>query len=473
MCRYLAEGLDFRGSLGRGVRESSDLRKLYRFTTLIVTLSFAFFVPYFSPRLEGVILPSTTGAVGTSPSVFGQLIAFSTPEVAVQVDLNGDGDILDRVIRHYNVASGTLTNTGAVGDFPSLFGELIVFTGPGNLVSYYNVTSSTVTGLGLVGDGARIYDDLLVFVGNDQKIRVYNISTGVVENTGVLGASPAVFGTTVAFSTLESLVGADLNGDGVTDPFTSVARYYDTKTRAVVNTGALADHVSVYGSIIAFDYALNAPVRFYNTSSGSTVNTGTIGLSPAVYGSMVFLENGTIRGYDMSTGVSDDTRVDGNALSVYRNMVAFETDENIVNKDLNGDHLVKDVVLRYFQLPLHDIGVTSLTVSSTDLNQPAITLTATVANLGGSTETFSMSFLWNSTVISVIQGMSLGSGGSATVSIQWATGSLLPGSYMISAKAGVVPEENETVNNVYDGGTLTKPAPALLGGGGGAIPRPL
>jgi hypothetical protein len=447
------------------------LRKLCQIAILVVTLSAAFFIPHFPLRLAGAILPSTTGAVGTSPSAYGQLIAFSTPEVAVQIDLNGDGDFGDRVIRYYNVESGALTNTGVVGDFPSLFDELIVFTGPGNAVSYYNITSSTLTSAGLVGERARLHDDLIVFAGNDQKIRVYNVSTGVVENTGALGASPAAFGTTVAFSTLESLVGADLNGDGVTDPFTSVARYYDTRTHAVVNTRALADHVSVYGSIIAFDYALNAPVRFYNTTSGSTVNTGTIGLSPAVYGSMVFVENGTIRHYDMSTSASDDTRVDGNALSVHRNLVAFETDENIVNKDLNGDHQVKDVVVRYFHLPLHDIGVTSLTASATDLNQPAITLTAAVANLGGSTETFSLSFLWNSTLISLVPGMTLGSGGLAMVSVQWTTGSLSPGTYTISARASVVPDENETVNNVYAGGTLTKPAPPIGGAYGGGIAR--
>ena len=465
-CRYLAEGLDFRESFARSIRKlSSALRKLYHFAILTITLSFAFFVPYLSPRLEGVILPSTTGGVGTSPSVFGQLIAFSTPEVAVQIDLNGDGDLADRVIRYFNITSDVLTNTGAVGDFPSLFGELIVFTAPGNLVSYHNVTSSTVTSPGLVGDGARIYDDLIVFAGNDQKIRVYHVSTGVVDNTGAAGANPAVFGNIVAFSTSEGLFGADLNGDGVTDPFTSVARYYDTKTRAVVNTGALADHVSVYGSIIAFDYALNAPVMFYNTTSGSTVNTGTIGLGPAAYGSMVLMENGTIRSYDTSTGVSDDTRVDGNAVSVHRNLVAFETDENIVNKDLNGDHLVKDVVIRYFQLPLHDIAVTSLTASSTSLSQPAITLSARVANLGGSTETFSVSFLWNSTLIGVVPGITLGSGGSATVSMQWTTGSLSPGRYLTSARATVIPEENETVNNTNPGGTYTKPAPEGVSGG--------
>ena len=441
------------------------MRKLYQATILIVMLSLAFVVPYFLPRLAGVILPSSTGAVGTSPSAHGQLIAFSTPEVAVQIDLNGDGDLGDRVIRYYNLTSGVLTNTGAVGNFPSLFGKLIVFTGPGNMVSYYNVSSSTVTSSGLVGDGARLHNDLIVFAGNDQKIRVYNVSTGVVENTGALGASPSMFGTTLAFSTLESLVGADLNGDGVIDPFASVARYYDTKTRAVVNTGALADHVSGYGSIIAFDYALNAPVMFYNTTSGTTVNTGAVGLMPAVYGSMVFMENGTIRRYDMSTGMSDDTRVDGNALSVHRNLVAFETDENIVNKDLNGDHMVKDVVIRYFQLPLHDIAITSLTASSMDLNQPAIALAARVANLGGSTETFSVSFLWNSTLIGVVPGITLGSGGSATVSMQWTTSSLPPGTYLTSAKASVVPEENETSNNTNLDGTLTKPAPEGVGGG--------
>ena len=453
------------------------MRRSCQLTIAIVILGLALFPPFHLPRQVVAILPTSTNAVGTSPSAYGSIIAFTTDEVKIQADLNGDGDRLDRVIRYYDVVSGTLTNTRALGDFPSVYESLIVSTMPNGTITIFNITSSNLINTGVRGEGARVWGDSVAFTGLgpgfSQKVGIYHLSTRLTENTGAFGSYPSLHGRILAFSTSEAQVNSDLNGDGTIDPFTSVARYYDTTSRTVVNTGALADKVSAYGSIIGFDYAQNAPIRFYNTTSGVTGDTGTVGLAPVVYGDLIFMENGTIRKYQLSTGTSEDTRIDGNAVTAYQNLVAFETDENIVNKDLNGDHQIKDVVIRFFELPYHDVAVSSSTPSGTDMNQPPITLTATITNPGDSTQTFSLTFLWNSTDISVVSGITLGSKTSTSVSVQWSTGSLLPGAYVLSARASVVSGESETVNNLFVDGTLVKPAPAPIGtgAGGGSSPR--
>ncbi len=419
------------------------------------------------PRIDeaAAILPTSTGAVGKSPSVYGQLVSFTTAETAVQIDLNGDGDKLDTIIRHYNVSSGTVTNTRVEGVSPSIFGNIIAYATPMGLIQFYNITSDAVFNTGLTGESPRIWGNLIVFVGLDQRVKTYNMVSRAVEDTGALGANPSVHETLIGFSTSEGLVQADLNGDGSIDPFTSVVRYYDTLSRRTVNTAAVGEKTSTYGNIIAFDYALNAPIRFYNTTSGTVTDTGLAGFSPAAYGDHVFLENGTIRMFEVSTGTQSDTRIDGTSPSAYKNLVAFETDENIVNKDLNGDHIVKDVIIRYFQLPLHDVAVTSVETSSPTLTDP-LGITVRVSNLGDFGESFILSILWNYTIIQTFQ-VTLNAQASTSVTASWSTSSLNPGAYVINAGVSVIPSESETANNAIVDGTFLKQSVIIGGGGGG------
>lgn len=432
----------------------TGLSKILRVLALLVASLLVFNIP----QLEQVsgIQPVSTGAEGKNPSLHGSIIAFSTPEAAVQTDLNVDGDLFDNVIRYYDLATGLVTNTAAAGDNPSVYGNVIVFRTPRGVIQYYDIEGRRLFNTTVVGEEPKVWGDMIVFAGNDQKLRIYNVSSGSLENIGVFGSNPTLDGRVIAFSTVETLVNTDLDGDGTINPFTSVVRFYDLSTRAVVNTGAVGDRTSVYNMLIAFDYALNAPIRLYNITSGEVINTGAVGFTPTIYGDHVFLENGTIRQYVTSSGASTDTRIDGTSPSAFKNLVAFETDENIVNKDLNGDQIVKDVVIRYFELPLRDIAVTSLVTSTSDLSQPRISLTATVANLGDSTESSILSFFWNSTVIGTVSDVSLQPGASASVTIEWETGSLGSGTYFLSVKAAVVGGESETVNNLFLDGTLSK-----------------
>jgi len=142
-----------------------------------------------------------TGVVGQNPSLYGDKIAFETWESDVQEDLNGDGDMNDRVIRYYDVTTQTVTNTGAVGQFPALYGSRIAFT-----------TAESDVGQDLNSDGK--------ILGN--VIRYYDLSTGQVVNTGELGTEPDIYEDTISFYLWEGWADADLNGDGdQSDPIVS------------------------------------------------------------------------------------------------------------------------------------------------------------------------------------------------------------------------------------------------------------
>jgi hypothetical protein len=147
---------------------------------------------------------TNTGVVGQNPSLYGDKIAFETWEYDVQEDLNGDGDMNDRVIRYYDVTTQTVTNTGAVGQFPALYGSRIAFT-----------TAESDVGQDLNSDGK--------ILGN--VIRYYDLSTGQVVNTGELGTEPDIYEDTISFYLWESWADADLNGDGdQSDPIVSTYR---------------------------------------------------------------------------------------------------------------------------------------------------------------------------------------------------------------------------------------------------------
>jgi hypothetical protein len=114
----------------------------------------------------------------------------------------------------------------------------------------------------------------------------------------------------------------------------------------------------------------------------------------------------------------------------------------------------------------HDIAVTSVLYSKTVLGQGyAQNITVNVTDTGDYTETFNLTAYANTSSIAS-QNVTLPSGTSANVTFTWNTTGVAYGNYTISAYAWPVPNETNTVNNNFTGGTVYVGIPGDINGDG-------
>ncbi len=137
--------------------------------------------PRFHPTIRYYDIDSgqvvNTKAAGHSPVIYENIIAFTTNEVLIAEDLNGDGDLGDSVLRYYDLQTNQVVNTGQVGQYPSIYGNHIVF-------------------------------------GQGRYVRYYDIETGQTFDTGILGTEPDIFEDTITYYVWEDWMNNDLNADG-------------------------------------------------------------------------------------------------------------------------------------------------------------------------------------------------------------------------------------------------------------------
>lgn len=147
------------------------------------------------------------------------LVAFDVPEFSQdETDLNGDGDVLDRVLHVYDFVDGSLTSLGLASEL----GTVVV----GGVLVAFAVPEDDQGDTDLNGDGDT--EDLV--------LHIYSAETGVTTNTGLafLGA-PSLGIASVAFQVFEAgQDAADLNGDADTDDL--VLHVYDARTGLTTNT---------------------------------------------------------------------------------------------------------------------------------------------------------------------------------------------------------------------------------------------
>jgi hypothetical protein len=96
----------------------------------------------------------------------------------------------------------------------------------------------------------------------------------------------------------------------------------------------------------------------------------------------------------------------------------------------------------YYYTSVHDIAITNLTASSTEVN-------VTIENQGTHTETFNVSAYYTRLSDPLIgtQTVTLTKGATTTLTFTWNPPS--PGRYEIRAEATTVPEETDTADNIY------------------------
>lgn len=279
-------------------------------------------------------------AVGGDPPLWGDHLIFPTPETFLGRDLNGDADTRDAVLRIKNVRTGRVRNTGVPvsnrhravdlyqdtavfvtqesslqngGGLFNLWGTLRTDEGPigvlnvetgevrmldvwgarptvhenivtisGSTLRYYDLAEDRLVNTGQPGTHPAVWDDWIVYerkVDGVPRLHLYHLETGGVQSTGIAGAYPAIHEGTIAFSTDESWINQDLNGDG--DQGDTVVRAYDIAQDRVINTGQSGQDPAIYGDRIAFNQGRS--ILYHDLSTGQTYATGQQGAEPDIY----------------------------------------------------------------------------------------------------------------------------------------------------------------------------------------------
>jgi hypothetical protein len=292
-----------------------------------------------------------TGLEGISASVSGSKIAFETYEVWVGEDLNGDGyHSADGVIRYLDLKTGEVTNTGVLGYTSRMSGSIIAFGVP----EKYPLVDGTDRDLNGDGDAT---DNLIGYI---------DITTG--EHTYVAeGTGPRISGSTICFWTREEWLndhaGSDVNGDGDTDD--TVLGIYDiiSGTTTVVDVRGM-DSPSISGSLIVFstsEYfwesdlngdgdAVDAIISVYDITTGTLTFTEAEGLMPSISGSLIAYEVWESWYGDLN----GDGDTDDSLIYLYDLLTGEKTNTGIFGRDVTiGTKLVAfktGQTLRYFPL---------------------------------------------------------------------------------------------------------------------------
>ena len=197
----------------------------------------------------------TIVGVGEVPSLHGNIIVFSTDESSVGADLNDDGDVEDMVIRYYDILTHTTTNTGKIGEYPSIYESTIAF-------SIYEPMVDT----DLNCDGDR----------NDYVIRYLPADTAVINVTT---------STTVVVESCSVSINATVENQGTITETFNVTAYYNTTpintTEVTLTSGNIVTITFTWNTtgVEEGDYAISAKASVDPGETDTTDNTkvdGTI-----------------------------------------------------------------------------------------------------------------------------------------------------------------------------------------------------
>ncbi|MEM3154973.1 MAG: hypothetical protein QW165_05435 [Candidatus Woesearchaeota archaeon] len=258
---------------------------------------------------------------GSNPSIFGFIAAFETRET--DVDLNGDGDYDDVVIRFANVRDGKVASTNSIGHNPFVWSKLIVFS-----------TNEAELGVDFSNDG-DMADDI---------IRQYDIDKKETVNLKAVGDFPVVNQHALLFVTDESQVSTDLNLDG--DKSDNVLRVLDRESRKVSNEKISAGRIVLTKTGKAV-FSSDGEIVFFDAIEQKNERTGQNGISPSLFDNVIVFErDGELYGYSLRNRNLAKLNLRGKSPSLFENRLAFVTSESDVG-DLNNNGDTNDVIVRF------------------------------------------------------------------------------------------------------------------------------
>lgn len=271
--------------------------------------------PYFAiDLLSGAKKPLGNGIHGPFASD-GTRVAMRVAESADGIDLNGDGDTADPVVAVFDARTNELTHLGhAAASFGlSVDGDVAAFRVP---EEYDGKTD-------LNGDG-DVDDDVW---------HAYSFETGTVSNLLTDSFTVSILAGRVGYRVRESVVGADLNGDG--DLHDRIPRVYDSASGEVLQASTAA---TTLGPWLLADRLL----YFASEASNGGADLDGDGETGGAVLSALDLVSGETEVVQGAKGAF--------FLQAEGRTIVFDVHEDIVGEDLNGDGDLADEVIHVGRL---------------------------------------------------------------------------------------------------------------------------
>ena len=117
--------------------------------------------------------------------------------------------------------------------------------------------------------------------------------------------------------------------------------------------------------------------------------------------------------------------------------------------------IVWKLITIYTFLYVHDVAITNVTISATEVYVgQVINITVAAKNEGTAPETFSVTVYYNTTSVETKMVKNMLPGSETTLTFSWNTVGVTPGNYIISAQASIVPGETDKNDNTLPNGTI-------------------
>jgi len=167
-----------------------------------------------------------TDAFGEKPFVFANYIVFSAKESALGEDVNGDGDKDDDILFEYDMNKKELTNLKAVGSNPVRNADFLLFltkenqvdvdlNGDGdksdNIIRAFDFKTRKVASLKTEAQTLSLGKLNSAVAESNGEIIIVDARSQDIQKTGFKGKNPFVFGRTVIFSQDGNLMTFSIN----------------------------------------------------------------------------------------------------------------------------------------------------------------------------------------------------------------------------------------------------------------------
>jgi flagellar basal body-associated protein FliL len=283
---------------------------------------------------------TSTGTQGSEPSLYGDVVAFTTSEDAIDADLNGDNDTSDRVVQYYHLRTEKTRSTGIEGKQPSLYGKLLAFSDDARRLVLVNVDDHAANRTSIRGSAPSVFGAKIAFTTSetdvsmdlngdgdliDSIVRIHDTDNGKTASTKADGAEPVALKDYFIFSTAESASGTDLNKDGDRDD--TVIRYFDRESEDILTTRIEGKTPVGYADTVI----VTGPTEFLTLDVKTTTpaGLGVTGKNPSLFdGVLVYDRDGKLFVFGLGTDVEMPLGISGKDPSLFGDNLAFVDDDN-------------------------------------------------------------------------------------------------------------------------------------------------